>query len=465
MTSITNRPVSSTVPRQPTAPVEPQAPVAAPQQAPEAQPTSQVRAERERDSFTPAPSPLASLQPTGRMRVSTQGDNFVLEGNAGLGGRAGTPTGGVPTRAGTLSAGGSASVGGSLRVEVPRQGATDAIRNGEMPNPANPESWPVGTRATAQVQGQAAGNVGLRAGPGRLGQALGLSTSLEGQHTQRYEVQRVSPETVRATVTSQDRQQDATSARGFGARQDQRLERSQSADFNITTPEGRGAYQDFLRTGQLPRQDGPGVTNARSSDSLDQNRRLTVADRTVAAAGNDTRITQDSNGYRVQQGERNVDGTRVNRDVRVGNDNTGGQGETRINDSVRATTTARPGQTPETTYSLTFSDPAAAQVARAAFTGNDDAGSAPFSVNLTEQQARQMVERTLGPDMAGGQRPMEQALRVLSGGGQTQFATGLYNATLDQQNPTGARRPLQGTEGAPPSPAATPAFAPAPSLE
>ncbi|GMT99213.1 hypothetical protein KH5H1_33320 [Corallococcus caeni] len=404
-------------------------------------PASQAATERNRDTFSPG----AALRPTGRARVTTQGDNFVLEAQGQVGNRGSTPRGGVPTRLGPVSAGGSFGLQGSLRVEVPRQAATDAIRNGELPNPAAPETWPVGTRARAEVQGQAGFNVGLRAGPGRLGERLGLSTSYDRTQTQRYEVQRTSEDTVRATVTSQGRQQDATNIRGLEGRQDQRLGNTQSADFNIRTQEGRAAYDAFMRTGQLPRENGPGVSNVQRTDSLDQNREGRVLGQRVATSERHTTLGADGAGEQtVRQTDRNVAGSTQSTEMQVGADGNG-RARTAINDSVVATTTTRPGQPAETSYELTFTDPNAAAIARGAFSNDDAAASntAPFSVRLNEQQARALVERTMGQGLQGGQQALDRAFRTLSTGGQQTFATTLYNSTVDTRNPNAPRRALE----------------------
>ncbi|MGE6759125.1 hypothetical protein ACQKGO_13980 [Corallococcus interemptor] len=452
MTSINpNRPAPTFQPTQSTVPAS--RPASAPQTQAPAQPSSaeQAATERNRDAFSPA----AALRPSGRARVTTQGDNFVLEAQGQVGNRGSTPRGGVPTRLGPVSAGGSFGVQGSLRVEVPRQAATDAIRNGELPNPAAPETWPVGTRARAEVQGQAGFNAGLRAGPGKLGERLGLSTSFDRTQTQRYEVQRTSEDTVRATVTSQGRQQDATNIRGLEGRQDQRLGHSQSADFNIRTPEGRAAYDDFMRTGQLPRENGPGVSNVHRTDTLDQNREGRVLGQRVATSERHTALGADGAGEQtVRQTDRNVAGSTQSTEMQVGADGNG-RARTAINDSVVATTTTRPGQPPETNYELTFTDPNAAAIARGAFSSDDAAasGTGPFTARLNEQQARALVERTLGQGLQGGQQALDRAFRTLSTGGQAAFATTLFNATVDTQRPNAARRPL---ESMPPE-AATPA--------
>lgn len=450
MTSISNRPAPPSLPRTSAAPVENRSPAAQPR-TPAAEQTPR-NTERERDTFSPA----AALRPSGRARVTTEGDNFVLEARGQVGNRASTRAGGVPTRLGQATAGGSFGATGSLRVEVPRQAATEAIRNGEFPNPAAPETWPVGTRARAEVQGQAGFNAGLRGGPGRLGETLGLSSSYDRSQTQRYELQRTSEDTLRASVTSQGRQRDATSVRGLEGRQDQRLESTRTADFNITQPEGRAAYQDFLRTGQLPAENGPGVSNVRTTDGLDQDREARVAGRQVATTERRTNLTGDGDGNQtVRQTDRNVAGGIQSTEMAVGADGNG-RADTRINDSVRATTTTTPGQPPQINYELNFTDPAAARMARGAFSGNDaDAeNGAPLTVRLNEQQARSLLERTMGPGLGSGQRPMDAAFRSLSQGGQQAFAQSLFNATVDPQNPNAPRRALEATQ----APAATPAL-------
>ncbi|MHA7631058.1 hypothetical protein [Corallococcus sp. M7] len=453
MTSINpNRPTPTFQPTQSTVPANrpasaPQTQAPAQQQAPEAA----AAAERNRDSFSPA----AAMRPTGRARVTTQGDNFVLEAQGQVGNRGSTPRGGVPTRLGPVSAGGSFGVQGSLRVEVPRQAATDAIRNGEMPNPAAPETWPVGTRARAEVQGQAGFNAGVRAGPGKLGERLGLSTSYDRTQTQRFEVQRTSEDTVRATVTSDGRQRDATNIRGLEGRQDQRLGRSHSADFNIRTPEGRAAYDDFMRTGQLPQANGPGVSNVNRTDTLDQTREGRVLGARVADSARRTEVASDGAGqHTVRQSDREISGSTLSSETTVGA-NGEGQTRTRINDSVVASTERRPGQPAQTSYELTFTDPTAAQIARGAFSSDDSAADnrAPYSVRLSEPQARALVERTMGEGLQGGQQALDNAFRRLSQGGQQGFATSLYNSTMDTQRPNAPRRPLESM----PAEAATPA--------
>ncbi|MFB1482684.1 hypothetical protein [Corallococcus sp. RDP092CA] len=452
MTSINpNRPTSFQ-------PTQSTVPTTRPASAPQTQaPAQQAATERNRDSFTPG----AALRPSGRARVRMEGDNFVMEAQGQVGNRGSTPRGGVPTRLGTVNAGGSFGLQGSLRVEVPREAATDAIRNGQLPNPSAPETWPVGTRARAEVQGQAGFNVGLRAGPGKLGERLGLSTSYDRSQTQRYEVQRTSEDTVRATVTSDGRQRDATNIRGLEGRQDQRLGHTQSADFNIRTPEGRAAYDEFMRTGQIPRENGPGVSNVRRTDTLDQNREGRVLGQQVATTERQTRLAADGAGDQtVRQTDRNVAGSTQTTEMQVGADGNG-RARTAINDSVVATTTTRPGQPAETSYELTFTDPNAAAMARGAFSSDDAAASngAPYTVRLNEQQARALVERTLGQGLQGGQQALDRAFRTLSTNGQQTFATTLYNSTVDTQRPNAPRRPLESLppEAAAPTPAQTPA--------
>ncbi|MCY1032103.1 hypothetical protein OV207_11590 [Corallococcus sp. BB11-1] len=458
MTSIPNRPVSSSQPRTPVAPVERQTPAAQPQ-APAEQPVDGAQqaaaalAERERSTFTP----VEAMRPSGRASVRTEGDTFVMESQGQARDRG-------SQRAGRLSVGASSSETGSVRVEVPRQAATEAMRNGQLPDPAAPETWPVGTRARAEGTGQEGLNARLSAGPGRAGKALGMGASYDHTQTQRFELERTSPDTLRASVTTQERQRDAANVRGLEGRQDQRMERTRTADFNITQPEGQAAYQQFLRTGQLPAENGPGVSNVRTTDGLSQNGEGRVLGQRVATSERRTNLTGDGDGNQtVRQTDRDVAGSTQSTDLRLNPDGTG-QGDTRINDSVRATTTTRPGQPAETNYELTFTDPNAARIARGAFSADDAAmnDGAPYSVRLNESQARELLGRTLGPDMAGGQRPMDQAFRALSQRGQEAFATSLYNATM---NPDGSRRPLASTPAPTPPPAPTqPEFEPAPNI-
>ncbi|NNB88844.1 hypothetical protein HI113_21435 [Corallococcus exiguus] len=439
MTSINpNRPAPSFQPTTPVAPTERQPATDTPVEAlpdPAQMAAAAFRAERERSTFTPS---------SGHARVSMEGGNVVLDVQRQVGASASTPREGAQTRLGPVSLGANLSARGSLRVEMPAEAATEGLRNGQVPNPAAPETWPVGTRARAELQGSAGVNAGVAAGPGSLGRRLGVDTSFSREQTQGYELQRTSPETLRATVSSEGRQRDSTNIHGLEGRQDQRLGHTQAADFNIGTAEGREAYQQFLRTGELPRANGPGVSNVQRTDTLDQNREGRILGREVATTERRTALSANGDGDQtVRQTDRNVAGSTQTTEMQVGADGNG-RARTAINDSVVATTTTRPGQPPETSYELTFTDPNAAALARGAFSSDDAAasGTGPFTARLNEQQARALVERTMGQGLQGGQQALDRAFRTLSTGGQQTFATTLYNSTVDTQRPNAPRRAL-----------------------
>lgn len=398
---------------------------------------------RDRDTFDAGSAPASVLQsfnPRGRMRVTTEGDRVVLQADGSIDRDGRTPRGGLRLPGGRRVGGSfNAEATARLRVEVPASEATDAIRRGQVPNPGDPASWPVGTRASAEVNTEVGGSGRLGRAMRGLRSALGFNASFERNDTRRYELEKVNPTTVRATVTSRVGQDDSVGIRGVGMDQRQSLTRTHSADFDISSPQGMEAYQRFLRSGELPTTGGPGVGNVRREDSRESTTGRSAAGRRGLEGNDQVSVTTTDDGSRVATSTNAPGLGSMNRETTVGPD--GARSVTQINGMVTGTTVTPPGGQPTTSYQLRFQNPEAARLARIAFSGDASVTNGdPLSVNLTEAQARQMVERTMGRQgvdargMGTGRERLEHALRAMTQGGERAFAQSLYRATVSPEN-------------------------------
>ncbi|WP_338872133.1 hypothetical protein [Myxococcus stipitatus] len=410
---------------------------------PRTEPREAAVAARDRDTFeaaSPPASVLQSFNPRGRVRMTTEGDRVVLQAEGGIERDGRTPRGGLRLPGGRRVGGSfNAEATGRLRVEVPASEATDAIRRGQVPNPGDPGSWPVGTRATAEVNTEVGGAGRLGRAMRGLRSALGFNASFERNDSRRYELEKVNPTTVRATVTSRVGQDDSVGIRGVGMDQRQSLTRMHSADFDISSPQGREAYQRFLRSGELPTTGGPGVGNVRREDSRESTTGRSAAGRRGLEGNDQVSVTTTDDGSRVATSTNAPGLGSMNRETTVGPD--GARSVTQINGMVTGTTVTPPGGQPTTSYQLRFQNPEAARLARIAFSGDASVTNGdPLSVNLTEAQARQMVERTMGRQgvdargMGMGRERLEHALRAMTQGGERAFAQALYRATVSPEN-------------------------------
>ena len=163
----------------------------APEAKPEAQPEKQTPADvtgRNRDEFDPNAAALTAartaltgandpnrrqqpglgapldkiLDTKAKANVRTDGNDLVLNGEVGA------KTKDLKTRPGSrVGVDVGAGVQGKFEVRVPKDAANEAIRNGTIPNPADPNSWPTGTRVNGDLTVKANGDLNLRRPLGR----------------------------------------------------------------------------------------------------------------------------------------------------------------------------------------------------------------------------------------------------------------------------------------------------------
>lgn len=424
--------------------------VAAAPRPPPSAPASTPEQPQDKKVGGPTPPPSKLFKPTGKVNVSAQGDKLTLTAQASVGTGGDTkPTGAkLPGIKPRLKGSVSGELSAQLKVEVPKANATEALRNGQIPNPADPQSLPTGTKLTAEVKSEvgASGTVAraLKGLGGAVRGALGLNANLDRTDAGKVELEKVNADTMRATVTRSVEQGDGASFRGIGAQQQQSLTRTHQADFKINTPEGRAAYDNFLKTGQLPTTNAPGVEGVKQTVEKDVASGPTVLGRQIGGGQSNIRIESTDTGHRTTASGTSPGLGEVSRDTVT--TPLGTHSRTEMNGIVSAEFKQLNGQPPSKEYTLKFDDPNAAQLARAAFTGDLKGGKEPFQVKMTEDQARTMLRDALNarsPGSGDGMRPevLDRQLAVLSARGQQDFAQQLFGAAF----PPGSRpRPLAG---------------------
>ena len=169
---------------------------------------------------------------------------------------------------GSWTYGAETTTGARERYQV--MGSPEAIAaveaSGQMPDPFNPETIPEGV--TVLITSESFSGQGETVGYGALRTELGYSES-EGMA---FSAQNMGGGTVRVTGGPTRAVQteaflgvEAGPARlGLTSESEDRISTMVSADFNTNTPEGQRAYRDFVRTGELPQENPPHVTNVRN---------------------------------------------------------------------------------------------------------------------------------------------------------------------------------------------------------
>lgn len=161
-----------------------------------------------------------------------------------------------------------------------KPGDVGAIVRGEVPfpNPLDPSTLPVGSSLTARGEQFQSDQAGLTYRGAKL--TAGLNQT-DGMGTR---IQRVNDDTVRVTVGPYDRTTNSVGLsvghNGYkasltGERQFLANE-ARSVDFDISTPEGRDAYNSFMQSGSIPTEVGPGVTNFEERRIISDERRATA---------------------------------------------------------------------------------------------------------------------------------------------------------------------------------------------
>jgi hypothetical protein len=246
--------------------------------------------------------------PDGRIPVTfsvTAEQGFRLNGQAGANGV--TVGGGVQT---------GQRENATYRLNLTPEQLT-GIQNGTLPfpNPADPTSIPVGSSFTARSE-DFQGNSFNAAYRG-----IGIQSKMESAQGTSMGVERISDTHVRITTGPHDRVSQSLelgiSGRlgevdiraTLGATHALNHSRTQSVELDISTPEGRAAYQSFLETGQLPTEH-PSARNAQAVETLEYNHalrgQLQLGSLGIGGTLNDTngrltiQETPDGTSYRYQ---------------------------------------------------------------------------------------------------------------------------------------------------------------------
>ena len=139
-----------------------------------------------------------------------------------------------------------------------------AVQNGAPPpDPYHPDTLPVGSSVLFTSSDFTGTEFGARYNAIRA--QCGVDAS-DGTATL---IERTGPDTVRVTIGPTQSMENSFAVGvgvgpvsvGAGNTQSLNTAQLQTVEFNINTPEGLAAYNTFLETGQLPAQEGPGITH------------------------------------------------------------------------------------------------------------------------------------------------------------------------------------------------------------
>lgn len=142
-----------------------------------------------------------------------------------------------------------------------------------LPSVADPLSMPVGSQVVMEESQFSTTSSGLSYGP------LSLSGESGSEHTQSIATERTGDTTVRVTVGPTDALTSSLKlgigftiggqevGASIGSERSWTEGTAASVEFDLATPEGKAAYENFLTTGQLPTQTGPGVLDVRSQQT------------------------------------------------------------------------------------------------------------------------------------------------------------------------------------------------------
>lgn len=168
----------------------------------------------------------------------------------------------VAVKAGVAAGKASATDGVRANYEVSMPAAAASQVDPASVNPFDPKSMPVGTTVT--LSGEAYGGTALEASF----KNLSASTKVESAAGVSVAVTRTGENTVRVTAgpTGSQSLRDGVGVNvGLASvelsRTDKlRDETLKTAEFDLSTPEGKQGYEDFLGAGVVPTQNGPGVS-------------------------------------------------------------------------------------------------------------------------------------------------------------------------------------------------------------
>ena len=182
---------------------------------------------------------------------------------------------------------------------------------------------------------------------------------------------------------------------------------TRTADFDLRTQDGMNAYQSFLRTGNLPTDNGPGVRNVGETLTKNVDKGATfLGYRLNENVSNTTANIAPGGTMRVQNDQR-ITGLGTMQTDHLAGPN-GSHTRTNINGFVEANQYNLGTEAgPRADYQMRITDPNAAKLARTAFTGTPSNDGSPFTVQMTEAQARDMVNRMVSKDFQPAPGPAQ----------------------------------------------------------
>lgn len=170
-----------------------------------------------------------------------------------------------------------ASTGYSLQIK--KEDLQAALAKGQVPNPFDPDSLPVGSTAT--LDGKTYSKTELKAAYEALSVKLGYGKSEETS----IAVEKTGPNTVRVIAGKTDSVQSQVevglgykgASATIGNTRSLKDGKTMSAEFDLSTKEGRAAYDNFLATGDV--KSGPGVSHLTTTEktTLSSETKLNVA--------------------------------------------------------------------------------------------------------------------------------------------------------------------------------------------
>ncbi|RKH20537.1 hypothetical protein D7Y13_01650 [Corallococcus praedator] len=191
---------------------------------------------------------------------------FTVEAEAGVEGGIG-----IDVEAADVTVNGTAGVRGSYEVTLPTT-AAGGVTSAEQLNPSLPQNLPVG--ATVTMTGEGFLSAGMEVNIKKLFGHFDISAGFSDERSQgmALAVTKLDDKTVRVTVGPTAAVAHTLEANigvrkfNVGVSDTARVEgqlSSKQVDFDISTPEGQAAYNRFLATGELPKNDpASGTSNA-----------------------------------------------------------------------------------------------------------------------------------------------------------------------------------------------------------
>lgn len=190
--------------------------------------------------------------------------NISLDTRASL-----TVSGEINAKGASLEASRTDSLTARVEVQVPaaKEAQLGDVRN---LNPMDPSKLPTGTRVT--MEGARNTDTQLNA----TFRGLAVETSTGRSEGTSLQVEKLEGDKVRVTAGPSEamRQgfgvgvQAGSSSATANAAQQLSTEKLRSAEFDLSTQQGRDAYQNLVRTGQFPTQEGTGVSNVTTTEKV-----------------------------------------------------------------------------------------------------------------------------------------------------------------------------------------------------